>query len=163
YAPAQRDSSLTDVADAAGTSIWTVLRHRAGESTQSTVAIEQALEATDYRSGRAGKVLGSRHELSPPAFLNEPLAHLIGSFLGDGNVTKSVICITCGDGTYARKLSDLLGTTLGIPVSLRDDATATGPRWRIEAHSRELMRLLESMGIDLSANAPEKQVPDAIL
>src|SRR5207248_1208972 len=86
YARAERDPSLTDVADAAGTSLWTVLRHRAGESTRSAVAIEQALGAMDYRAGRSGKVLGSRHELSPPPFLNEPLAHLIGSFVGDGNV-----------------------------------------------------------------------------
>src|SRR5207248_6631114 len=89
YARLERDPSLAAVADAAGTSLWTLLRHRAGQSTRSAVAIEQALEASVYRAGRLGKVLASRHELSPPPFLNEPLAHLIGSFVGGGNVTKS--------------------------------------------------------------------------
>jgi stage V sporulation protein R len=163
HAPATRDASLSDVADAAGTSVWTVLRHRDGRSTRSGVAIDAALSTTGYLEGRVGKVLGTRHELSAPPFLNEPLAHLLGYFVGDGNVTKSGICLTCGDEAYARRLTDLLETTLGIPATLRDDRTETGPRWRIEAHSRELLRLLETLGIDLEAKAAGKQVPDAIL
>ena len=91
------------------------------------------------------------------------LAHLLGYFVGDGNITKSGICLTCGDGAYAQDLADLLGTTLEIPVTLRDDRTETGPRWRIEAHSRELLRLLEAVGINLEARAATKEVPDAVL
>jgi stage V sporulation protein R len=163
YAPATRDASHGDVADAAGTSLWTVLRHRDGRPTRSAAAIEQAQEVTGYAAGRQGKVLGSRRLLSAPEVLNEPLAHLLGSFVGDGNVTKSGICLTCGDEEYAHRLADLLGTTLGIPVSFRDDRTGTGPRWRIEAHSRELLRLLEMLGLNLEARAHDKQVPDAVL
>jgi stage V sporulation protein R len=158
-----RDASLSDVAEAAGTSLWTVLRHRAGRTTRSADAIETALDATRYAPGREGKVFGTRHPLAAPEFLNEPLAHLLGYFVGDGNTTKSGICLTCGDEPYAHRLADLIGTTLEIPVSLLDDRTETGPRWRIEVHSRELLRLLEGVGIDLAAKAPEKQIPNAVL
>src|SRR5207249_2215049 len=46
---------------------------------------------------------------------------------------------------------------------VRKDPTATGPRWRLEVHSRELLCLLESLGIDLAARARSKPVPEAIL
>jgi stage V sporulation protein R len=163
HVPSTRDASLSDVAEAAGTSIWTVLRHRDGKSTRSAEAIDTALQTTGYVEGRLGKVIGTRRELNPPPVLEERLAHLLGYFVGDGNVTKSGICLTCGDKAYARRLTDLAATTLGVPATLRDDATATGPRWRIEAHSRELLRLLEGLGINLEARAATKEVPDAIL
>jgi stage V sporulation protein R len=163
YLPAPRDASLGDVALAAETSLSTVIRHRNGDSTRSGEALQSALLAMEYRDGRPGKVISTRRALSPPPFLNEPLAHLLGYFVGDGNVTKSGICLTCGDEAYARRLTDLVETVLGVPATLRDDATATGPRWRIEVHSRELLSLLEELGIDLSLKAAEKQVPEAIL
>src|SRR5205814_9977681 len=52
--------------------------------------------------------------------------------------------------------------TLGVPATLRTDHTPTGFRWRIEVHSRELLGLLEWLGIDLTARAATKRVPGAI-
>jgi stage V sporulation protein R len=163
FTPAEPAVSLSGVARLAGTSLSTVMRHRAGRSTRSGAAIVEALETTNYAGGWAGRVLGTRHRLTVPKVLDEPLAYLLGYFVGDGNVTKSGICLTCGDDAHARRLANLLEATLGIPASLRDDATPTGPRWRIEAHSRELLRLFEQLGIDLEARAASKQVPDAVL
>lgn len=163
YVPPTVDASLNDVAEAAGTSVWTVLRHRAGKETRSAIAIGEAQQTLAYRTGRNGKVLTSRRSLTPPPTLNQPLAHLLGYFVGDGNRTKSGVCLTCGDAEYARRLADLAETTLGIPATLRDDRTTTGDRWRIELHSRELFHLLESLGVNLEAKAPQKEVPDAIL
>ena len=60
----------------------------------------------------SSKLTGTRQALSAPLSLNEPLAHVLGYFVGDGNVTKSGICLTCGDEAYARRLADLAGTTL---------------------------------------------------
>jgi stage V sporulation protein R len=162
FAPEPTDASLQAVADAAGTSLWTVLRHRAGKATRSSAAIDLATGTLGYRDGRTGKVLSSRHSLSVTA-VTEPLAHLLGYFVGDGNVTKSGVCLTCGDEQYARKLGDLVETTLGLPATVRDDRTDTGDRWRIEVHSRELLRLLSTLGVDLTARAASKQVPQAIL
>lgn len=163
YAPTQADVSLHEVAERAGTSVWTVLRHRAGRTTRSSAAIETALQELGYADGRLGKTLASRQALTPPEHLDERLAHLLGYFVGDGNFTKSGICLTCGDGEYARRLADLAGTSLGVPVTLRDDATQTGPRWRIEVHSRELLRLLELLGVDLKARARQKDIPCTVL
>ena len=163
FVPTQPDTSLTDVAEAAQTSLWTVLRHRAGKQTRRAEAIETALAASGYRAGRSGKHLATRQELRVPALLEEPLAHLLGYFVGDGNVTKSGICLTCADADYACRLTKLVECVLGIPATLREDHTATGARWRVEVHSRELLGLLETLGIDLTAKAREKRIPDAIL
>jgi len=163
YQPAAAHPSLDAVAEAAGTSIWTVLRHRKGLATRSGVAIETALAETAYVSGREGKVISSRRALTPPPVVDERLGHLLGYFVGDGNITKSGICLTSGDGDYIRRLADLAETCLGVKASVRDDRTTTGERWRVEIHSRELLRLLEGLGVDLTARAAGKDVPAAVL
>jgi stage V sporulation protein R len=95
--------------------------------------------------------------------VNEALAHLLGYFVGDGNVTKSGIYLTCGDTEYAAELAQQIECTLGVPATLRPDHTRTGNRWRVEVHSRELLGLLESLGIDLQARARTKRIPEAVL
>ena len=57
--------------------------------------------------------------------VNESLAHLLGYFVGDGNLTKSGICLTCGDESYAASLAAQVRETLGIPATLRADHTAS--------------------------------------
>lgn len=163
YTPLPFAPTLDTVAKAAGTSVSTVFRHLEGAPSRSKAAIRLALEETGYVRDGNGRVRPNRQALEPPPTLSESLAHLLGYFVGDGNLTKSGICLTCGDGQYARSLTDLVTTTLGVPATLRDDATATGPRWRIEVHSRELLRLLETTGIDLTARAATKSIPSAVL
>jgi len=163
HVPAPRDVSLSDVADAADVSLWKVLRHRAGKHTERAEEIIDALEASGYRAGRPDKTLATRHTLDCPLFLNESLAELIGYFVGDGNITKSGICLTCGDEAHARHLACLAKSALGIEAKLRADHTRTGNRWRIEIHSREMLCLFESLGIDLAARARSKRIPDSIL
>jgi stage V sporulation protein R len=164
HVPALRDASLEDVARQAGTSLWTVLRHRAGKKTLSAAAIEAALAATGYRDGRGGKTLASRHTLHlHRPFVDTAMAHVLGYFVGDGNTTKSGICLTCGDGSFAEMLQARTECVFGIPATLRADHTQTGPRWRVEVHSRELLALLESLGVDLKARARTKKIPNAIL
>ncbi|HLK61307.1 MAG TPA: SpoVR family protein [Chthonomonadaceae bacterium] len=163
YAPKARDASLTDVAEEAGVSLWTVLRHRAGKRTLRAAEIDRALDASAYQVGRTGKTISTRQRLCLPDTVNEALAYLLGYFVGDGNITKSGICLTCGDEAHARYLDCMVEATLGIPATVRDDRTATGPRWRVEVHSRELLCLLECLGVNLSARARDKQIPEAIL
>src|SRR5579884_327015 len=163
YAPAEPDTTLTDIAAAAETSLWTVLRHRAGKNTLKAQQIDAALAQKSYKEGRVGKKITTRQSLRLPAFLTEGLAHLLGYFVGDGNVTKSGICLTCGDTDYAQELAQQIECLLGIPATLRPDHTGTGNRWRLEVHSRELLRFLSSLGIDLKARARAKQIPDPVL
>jgi stage V sporulation protein R len=164
YVATRCDVTISDVAKAAHTSITQVSNYLAGRTTRSAAAIEQALVVTEYVGSRRVRKLPTRRPLHlADNTLNEPLAHILGAFIGDGNLTKSGICLTCGDEAYARFLACLAETTLGIPATLRDDRTATGPRWRIEIHSRELLCLLRTLGIDLNARARDKKVPEAVL
>jgi stage V sporulation protein R len=163
YASAQPDHSLADVAQAANVSVWTVLRHRAGRSTRSALAIEDALAAVGYRGGRYGRVLPTRHALRVPTHLDEELAYLLGYYVGDGNRTKSGICLTCSDEDHACRLAHIVERALGVLATVRADPTVRGCRWRVEVHAREAWQLLEQLGIDLKAKAPEKQVPEPIL
>jgi stage V sporulation protein R len=163
YTPTPRTPSLNDVATYAGTSLWTVLRHRAGRSTGKAEAIDRALATLEYADYASGKKLGTRRPLRLPQMLDEDLAYLLGFFVGDGNTTKSGICLTCGDSEQAKYLACLVQATFGLPATLRDDHTVTGMRWRVEVHSRELFGLLTHLGIDLTARARSKQIPDTIL
>lgn len=163
YTPASPTVTLTDVANRAGTTLWFVQCHRAGKKTAKAAEIDAAIAELGYISGSRGKTQTTRHKLQPPAELNEALAHFLGYFVGDGNLTKSGICLTCGDTEFAQNLQMQAQQLLGIPATLRADHTKTGNRWRIEIHSRELLPFLTNLGIDLKAHAPQKRIPDTIL
>lgn len=163
YTPVARTVNLNDIAEKAGVSVWTVLRHRAGRRTERAEAIDAALAEFGYQAGRTGKTLSTRHELTVPSVLTPELAYVLGYFVGDGNLTKSGICLTCGNAAHAQLLRDQFVAVLGVVPTLRDDRTQTGERWRIELHSRELLNLLSTLGVDLKARAREKSVPHSVL
>lgn len=161
--PTPRSVSLTDVAVASNTSVWTVLRHRAGTATRSAAAIDATTTTLGYVGGGAGKVLSTRSPLSIPSYLDPMLAHLLGYFIGDGNWTKSGISLTCGEEAYAASLRRLVDSTLGLDATLRPDHTPTCQRWRIDVHSRELVGVLERLGLDPADRARSKRLPTAVL
>src|SRR5262249_40950349 len=51
----------------------------------------------------------------------------------------------------------------GLRPRVHWDPTERGGRWRVWIHSREFLRWLEGVGIDLSALARDKKIPDTIL
>jgi stage V sporulation protein R len=163
YTPTQPAATLKQVAAVAGTSIWTVNRHQQGQVTRSAEAISAALVATSYDSQGSGRVLPTRSLPQTSGILDEEIAWLIGNFVGDGHKTKSGICYTCGDEEYSKKLADKINKAFGLRAILDWDPTDVGGRWRVYVHSRELWRLLESVGINLKDKAPTKKVPTAIL
>lgn len=163
FAPASPSATLETVAAEAGVSSWTVLRHLRGRHTLSAGVIESAMTTTAYRTGMTGKVLGSRSQLKAPQRLSVDLAWLLGFFVGDGNRTKSGICLTCGDEELVSRLAEIIGREFELPSSVKWDATETGGRWRVVAHSRELLRWLECVGIELGAKSPDKKIPAHIL
>ena len=128
YVPTKLDATLAQVAASAGVSVWTVLRHRAGKRTLRSAEIDIALQEAGYK-GMLGKRLSTRVSLRVPETLNASLAYLLGYFVGDGNRTKSGICITSADEGHSRYLACMMLATLGIDSSVRDDRTKTGPRW----------------------------------
>jgi stage V sporulation protein R len=163
FAPTQPAATLETVAASVGVSWSTVLRHLQGRRTQSAVEIDMALATAAYRQGMAGKTLSTRSLLTLPDVLNEEMGWLLGYFIGDGNRTKSGICLTTGDEEVARRLSQVIASSLGLRAKLKWDATESGGRWRVAVHSRELLRWLEDIGINLEDKARRKKIPAPIL
>ncbi len=163
FSPTRPSPTLETVASLAGVSSWTVLRHLKGQRTLCAVGINAALAATSYQRGYKGKILSTRSSLSLPAVLNEELAWLLGYFIGDGNRTKSGICFTSGDEEIAVRLAEIINSSLNLNVRKFWDATEAGGRWRVIVHSRELLKWLESLGINLSDTARNKKIPAPIL
>ncbi|HEX8846770.1 MAG TPA: SpoVR family protein [Pyrinomonadaceae bacterium] len=163
FVPTKPTATLETVSSLAGVSWSTVLRHLKGRRTERALEINAALAKASYQKGMAGKILPTRSELSLPDTLNEEVAWFLGYFIGDGNRTKSGICLTCGDEDLAVKLSDIIQATLGLHVKRFWSSTEVGGRWRVVAHSRELLKWLESLGINLSDKARQKKIPTPIL
>ncbi len=163
FAPTQPAATLETVASLAGVSLYTVFRHLKGKRTERAVEINSALAATYYQRGMTGKTLSTRSILTLPDVLDEQIAWLLGYFIGDGNRTKSGICLTTGDEEVARRLLNVISLSFGLRVNLKWDATEVGGRWRVVAHSRELLRWLESIGINLEDKARSKKIPATVL
>ncbi len=163
FASSEPDATLEHVACAAGVSSWTVLRHLKTGRARHGVAIDAALATTAYQPGMSGKILTTRHKLNLPPTLDENLAWLLGFFVGDGNRTKSGICLTSGDEETAIKLGDVIETSLGLRAITYWDATDIGGRWRVVVHSRELLKWLASVGINLKDTARRKKIPQLVL
>jgi stage V sporulation protein R len=163
FVPAQASESLETVAALAGVSYSTALRHLQGRNTRRGEALEAALAATAYQPGYAGRILSTRSSLNLAGEINEEVAWFLGYFIGDGNRTKSGICLTSGDEEIACRLSDIVTSSFGLRPRLKWDATEVGGRWRVVVHSRELLRWLESVGINLEDKARSKKIPALIL
>jgi stage V sporulation protein R len=163
FTPVEPDTTLETVASLAGVSSWTMLRHLKGSRTERAVDINAALAANPYRQGMAGKTLRTRFVLNLPQVLNEELAWLLGYFVGDGNRTTSGICLTTGDDEIAHRLGHIIASSFGLRARLKWDATGVGGRWRVVVHSRELLRWLEYVGINLEDKARSKRIPALIL
>ena len=163
FIPTQPMATLETVASLAGVSWCTVLRHLKGRRTERAFEINAALSSTAYQRGMAGKTLPTRSTLKLPDVLNEEIAWLLGYFIGDGNRTKSGICLTTGDDEVAQRLATVIASSFGLRAKLKWDATDIGGRWRVVVHSRELLRWLEYVGINLEDKARSKKIPAPIL
>jgi stage V sporulation protein R len=163
FVPARADATLQTIAATAGVSSWTVLRHLRGRNTLRSSNIDAALQTTAYRPGRSGRRLGTRAALALPPTLSEDLAWLLGYFIGAGNRTKSGICFTCGESEFSAKLVEKVKQTIGLDARASWDPTETGGRWRVTAHSPELLDWLTSIGIDLRDKARDKKIPPIVL
>jgi stage V sporulation protein R len=163
YVPASLPATQQQVAAVAGVSLWTVARHLRGDVTRNAEAINAALAKTAYNRAESCKIMPTRSRLKISGFLTENLAEMLGYFVGDGHRTKSGICFTCGDEEYSRRLATKINDVLGLRAMLDWDPTDVGGRWRIYVHSRELWRLLETVGIKLEDKARTKKIPIMIL
>lgn len=155
--------SARDVAILAGVSETTVHRFLEGRRTESDEQISLALKRLNYRSANMGRVLNTRQLMRIPKYLDQDLAYILGAFVGDGHRTKSGIAVTTGAQSHAEYLAQLMAHTLGLRAGVRWDPAEKGGRWRVEVHSRECLRFLAEIGIDLAALAPAKKFPPVVL
>ncbi len=156
-------TTIADVATTAGTSIWTVLRHRAGKGTQSALAIEAALIEYEREENLALPVsVNKRAAIRIPTRVDERVGAFLGYLVGDGHVSrkKRVLGLTTGDEPQAiafhRLAKDLFDVTASIALDER--------RWRVLLHSEHLTDfLVDTFAITTGVSAREKKIPDAIL
>ncbi|MBX7222355.1 MAG: SpoVR family protein [Blastocatellia bacterium] len=166
FPAAQPSPTLYDVASTVGVSYTTVVRHLQGLKTRKGEHLQAALQSIAYRPGFAGKVLETRAKLKIPLELDENMAWLLGYFIGDGNKTKSGICLTCGESELAEQLKFSISQLFGLSAKVFWDPTnlgGQGGRWRVVVHSRELLRFLRSIGLNLEDKARTKKIPSLLL
>jgi stage V sporulation protein R len=164
FEPSRVSATLGDVAEIAGVSYATALRHLHGRfHSPHAAALDAALATLEYREGRAGRILPTRRAMRLPSELNEELAWLLGYFVGDGNLNKSGVGFTTGDEELAAKLCATVESLFGLKPRLKLDTSEGHTRWRVVVHSRELWRVLAAVGINLEARARAKNIPASIL
>ena len=184
-------ATVDDVALVAGVSTHSVYRSIGGKTLLARDRIEEAIKSTGYTFGNNGKPLYSlRFPLTVPTHVTEAFAAFLGSLIGDGNIhhTKNAIGYTTGDrelaDRYAQRVTDLFAIE---PKVFWDDRTVNGNgfladglsearrasgvgrldnktgRWRVVFYSANVLDLLRSLGMDLTAKARAKSIPDVIL
>ncbi|MFN3199792.1 MAG: SpoVR family protein [Bradymonadia bacterium] len=155
--------TLHDVADEAGVSVWTVLRHRAGKSTRKAHSIEAALQAYDTaQTFASAKSLNRRGGVYIPGVLDEALGAFLGYLAGDGHISrrKRHLGLTTGDEPQARRFFELAESLFGVTPTQRLD----GNRWRVLLHAETVSDFLtQGLGMTEGPSAHEKKVPDAVL
>jgi stage V sporulation protein R len=155
--------SLEDVADDAGVSLWTVLRHRAGERVRRADDVARALLRYDAPENRSlPQALAKRAPIRVPETVDEDLGAFLGYLVGDGHVSrvKRTIGLTTGDAEQAKAFAALAGRLFGVRAATRLD----GGRYRVSVSSEPLSDLLaHGLGLTHGPSAREKHVPDAIL
>ncbi len=164
FEAARPHATLSDVAETAGVSYATAFRHLHGRfRSRNAPALDAAFATFEYQPGRAGRILPTRNAPRLPSELNEELAWFLGYFVGDGNLNKSGIGLTTGDDELAHKLVATIASLFGLQARLKLDTSEGHRRWRVTVHSRELWRVLESVGINLESKARAKKIPTLIL
>lgn len=162
WAPAKR-VSLDDVAERAGVSVWTVLRHRAGRSVRRAEAVATALDAYDAEQNQAlPMMIAKRQAVTIPSAVDERLGAFLGYLVGDGHISrvKRQIGVTTADEPQIAAFTRLAEELFDLRALVRWD----GGRARVLLHSETLADfLVEGLGLTTGPSARDKRVPDAIL
>ncbi len=154
---------LADVAERAGVSLWTVLRHRAGRPVRAAAAVAEALQAYEAPANEVlPQALGNRAPVHLPVRVDARLGALLGYLVGDGHISrvKRHFGLTTGDEPQAARFHALAGELFGLSATLRKD----GGRWRVLVHSETASDFLQqALGLTSGPSAREKRVPEAVL
>jgi stage V sporulation protein R len=156
-------TSLDDVADAAGVSIWTVLRHRAGRTIRRGEAVNAALALYESAENQTlPQAVNKRRPLRVPTQVTPDLGAFLGYLVGDGHVSrvKRNVGLTTGDDEQAAAFLKLGRDLFGLTASMKRDEG----RWRVLLHSENLSDfLVQALGVTVGPSAREKAIPAAVL
>lgn len=162
WTPARR-VSLTHVAEQAGVSLWTVLRHRQGARVRRSEAVASALTTYDAEENQAlPQAVNRRAAIRVPARIGEELGAFLGYLVGDGHISrvKRSLGLTTGDEPQAARFAELAASLFDVRPLVKQD----GGRLRVLISSEELADLLvQGLGLTHGPSADEKEVPQAIL
>ncbi|HAA53225.1 MAG TPA: SpoVR family protein [Myxococcales bacterium] len=162
WKPAQR-VSLHDIAEKVGVSVWTVIRHRKGKTTQSQAAIAAALEVYETPENQELSLsLSKRQPIEVPEEVDVSLGAFLGYLIGDGHISrvKGHLGLTSGDEEQALTFLQLAQELFGVTASFFLDEN----RWRVLVHSKNLMDFLqETFNLTDGPSAGVKKIPKQIL
>lgn len=160
---APRRVNLHHVADEAGVSVWTVLRHRSGQNTQRATAIAAALETYESPENQALPMsISKRQAIQIPATVNEKFGAFLGYLIGDGHISrvKRHLGLTSADEEQALHFLELVQDLFGVTASIQLDEN----RWRVLAHAEMLSDLLQQeLGLCDGPSAARKEIPAQVL
>lgn len=155
--------TLEEVAERAGVSVWTVLRHKRGATTRAAAAIAEALEPWQERADLPVTPNVARRALiRVPEVVDEDFGAFLGYMIGDGHISrvKRHLGLTTGDLSQAERFQQLGQALFGVIASVRWDAG----RYRVLLHAEHLSDLLvQGLGLTEGPSAAEKRVPEVIL
>jgi stage V sporulation protein R len=154
--------TLHDVAMAAGASLHTVLRHRAGRNTRSADSISRELGVYDDHMRRFGRRLVERRRtVKIPDHVDAALGAFLGYMIGDGHISrvKSSFGLTTADQEALATFADLSYQLFGLYPTIKwDDG-----RYRVLLHSETVSEFLtDGLGLTHGPSAREKEVPEVI-
>jgi stage V sporulation protein R len=156
---AERRKTLHDVADAAGVSVWTVIRHRNGRSVRRAGEVATAL--LDYEP-ETQTGIRSRKAVRIPTQVDADLGAFLGYLVGDGHISrvKRHLGLTTGDEAQLERFEALTERLFEVPVRRKLD----GNRWRAFVHAEDLADFLtEGLGLTSGPSAANKRIPDVVL
>ncbi|PSP91289.1 SpoVR family protein [Halobacteriales archaeon QS_4_66_20] len=149
--------TLDDVAEAAGVSVWTVIRYRKTGRAERANAIER--ELAKYDADDQGN--SQRETIRIPDQLDEQFGRFLGLFVGDGHLPSNSrhIGFTSGSRDRVEEFAGLTEELFGVEPTVSEQ----GSRWRVYAYSKNLMDFLTDV-FDIPAGnaAHKKEVPDQI-
>ena len=150
--------TLEDIAEAAGVSVWTVMRYRRTGRAKKAETIEKELEKYD------GDDLGAtqRDLIRIPDHVDEQLGRFLGLLIGDGHIPSNSnhLGFTSGSEEHAEEFAGLIEELFGVEPTI----SKQGTRWRVYVYSENVRDLLlESFELPDGKAAAQKAVPDKIL
>jgi stage V sporulation protein R len=153
--------TLDQVAAAAGVSVWTVLRHRAGRTVRKSDELQSRLVGYD-RPENLRVLSRTRRAIRIPGRLDPALASFLGYLVGDGHLSrvKRHLGLTTGDLPQAQRFARLGRRLFRLSPAIKKD----GGRWRVLFHSETLSDfLVETFGITEGPSARLKKIPTLVL